>query len=94
VATRIVNEVKGVNRVVYDVTEAAGDDRVGVRGYSGGLSAMVGSGPAGFREALVGTDIWRMDGLRQYSCSGTAFRRFQEIRYRVSGWPASFVLGV
>ena len=38
VATRIVNEVKGVNRVVYDVTcEAAGHDRVGVRGvgYSG-----------------------------------------------------------
>ena len=29
-ATRILNEVKGVNRVVYDVT--AGDDRVGVRG--------------------------------------------------------------
>ena len=33
VATRIINEVKGVNRVVYDVTsEAARDDRVGVRG--------------------------------------------------------------
>ena len=33
VATRIINEVKGVNRVVYDVTQqAAGDDRVGV-GY-------------------------------------------------------------
>ena len=32
-ATRIINEVKGVNRVVYDVTiKAAGDDRVGVRG--------------------------------------------------------------
>ena len=30
-ATRIINEVKGVNRVVYDVTvEAAGHDRVGV----------------------------------------------------------------
>ena len=29
VATRIVNEVKGVNRVVYDV-EAARPDRVGV----------------------------------------------------------------
>ncbi len=29
-ATRIINEVKGVNRVVYDVTQqAAGDDRVG-----------------------------------------------------------------
>ena len=31
VATRIINEVKGVNRVVYDVTQqAAGHDRVGV----------------------------------------------------------------
>ena len=31
VATRIVNEVKGINRVVYDYTsEAAGHDRVGV----------------------------------------------------------------
>ena len=30
VATRIVNEVKGVNRVVYDDEQAAGDDRVGV----------------------------------------------------------------
>ena len=31
VATRIINEVKGINRVVYDVTQqAAGDDRVGV----------------------------------------------------------------
>ena len=30
-ATRIINEVKGVNRVVYDVTQqAAGDDRVGM----------------------------------------------------------------
>ena len=31
VATRIINEVKGINRVVYDYhLEAAGDDRVGV----------------------------------------------------------------
>ena len=31
VATRIINEVKGINRVVYDITsQAAGDDRVGV----------------------------------------------------------------
>ena len=30
-ATRIINEVRGINRVVYDVTQqAAGDDRVGV----------------------------------------------------------------
>ena len=30
-ATCIINEVKGVNRVVYDITsEDAGDDRVGV----------------------------------------------------------------
>ena len=30
-ATRIINEVRGINRVVYDVTsEAAGHDRVGV----------------------------------------------------------------
>jgi hypothetical protein len=32
-ATRIINEVKGVNRVVYNV-RAAGDDRVGVTGES------------------------------------------------------------
>ncbi len=32
VANRIINEVHGVNRVVYDVSQqAAGDDRVGVR---------------------------------------------------------------
>ncbi len=31
-ATRIINEVKGINRVAYDVTsKAAGHDRVGVR---------------------------------------------------------------
>ena len=30
-ATRIINEVRGINRVVYDVTsQAAGDDRVGM----------------------------------------------------------------
>ena len=39
-ATRIINEVKGVNRVVYDVTQqAAGDDRVGVRGSPIGCPA-------------------------------------------------------
>ncbi len=31
-ATRIINEVKGINRVVYDVTQqAARHDRVGVK---------------------------------------------------------------
>ena len=31
-ATRIINEVRGINRVVYDVTQqAAGHDRVGMR---------------------------------------------------------------
>jgi GMP synthase (glutamine-hydrolysing) len=29
VSGRIINEVRGINRVVYDVGEAAGDDRVG-----------------------------------------------------------------
>ena len=33
VATRIINEVRGINRVTYDITsKAAGDDRVGVTG--------------------------------------------------------------
>jgi hypothetical protein len=36
VATRIINEVKGINRVTYDITsKAAGDDRVGVTPVSG-----------------------------------------------------------
>jgi GMP synthase PP-ATPase subunit len=29
-ATRIINELKGVNRVVYDVENKQRDDRVGV----------------------------------------------------------------
>ena len=41
-ATRIVNEVSGVNRVVYDVTnEATGDDRVGVKGNLGRLHQLL-----------------------------------------------------
>ncbi len=33
ISTRIINEVKGVNRVVYDISsKAAGDDRVGIGG--------------------------------------------------------------
>ncbi len=36
VATRIINEVRGINRVVYDFTsQAAGDDRVGVSNILG-----------------------------------------------------------
>ena len=32
ISTRIINEVKGVNRVVYDISsQAAGDDRVGMK---------------------------------------------------------------
>ncbi len=31
VATHIINEVKGVKRVTYDIASTAGDDRVGVR---------------------------------------------------------------
>ena len=31
VSNRIINEVRGINRVVYDISrQAAGDDRVGV----------------------------------------------------------------
>ncbi len=45
ISTRIINEVKGVNRVVYDISsQAAGDDRVGVRGQRR-------SRRAGFRSA-------------------------------------------
>ncbi len=40
-ATRIINEVQGVNRVVYDVTQAAGDDRVGMILAHPGLSHSV-----------------------------------------------------
>ena len=33
ISTRIINEVPGVNRVVYDISsQAAGDDRVGIKG--------------------------------------------------------------
>ena len=36
ISTRIINEVPGVNRVVYDISsQAAGDDRVGVREETG-----------------------------------------------------------
>ena len=31
VSSRIINEVRGINRVTYDVEQAAGDDRVGMR---------------------------------------------------------------
>jgi hypothetical protein len=45
-ATRVINEVKGVNRVVYDV-KAAGDDRVGVGRRSAGNDAnLAGQSPS------------------------------------------------
>ncbi len=33
-ATRIINEVRGINRVVYDITSKPRHDRVGVRGIT------------------------------------------------------------
>jgi hypothetical protein len=44
-----------------------------------GLSAHGGEAARRFREAIVGTDIWRMDGLRQQVPQRDRLRRFQEI---------------
>ena len=61
VATRIINEVRGINRVVYDVTsQATWDDRVGVKGSRAAQEQSCWHPPVGpERRPRVALNAWR-----------------------------------
>ena len=76
IATRIVNEVRGINRVIYDVTvEAAGDDRVGVGGCRSDRHKLRGAYARlkGMQQAVMGFT----------ACRGTLGRDFDLIARQV-----------
>ena len=81
-ATRIINEVKGINRVVYDVTsQAAGHDRVGVRGTIGDDSVVLAAIFRGRPTAIPSVShSRRTHGLLLETCHPIYMRSFVHVK--------------